>query len=124
MRHPNFEGGVGVVSRENEDGSIDISWVLGGSDKNVCRERLIISLDPLAVTAQQRTLDNVDRPSLLAPYHQPLAVRTLYPVPPSTSQRRTPRGVSKVLLKIESRSWRKEADTEEEVDVKEEADAK
>ena len=71
---PNSEGGTAVVTDEHSDGSLDVKYVLGGTEKNVARSR-IISLNLFVATARQRNANDVARPSLLAPSHQPTASR-------------------------------------------------
>jgi len=105
---PNSEGGCGVVTVEHPDGSFDIKWTLGGSEKNVARSR-ITSLNPFVTTARQRNANDVARPSILAPSHQPdtssrpdSCSPTSRVVSPPTSPTN---GVSAILL--QSHSWSK-----------------
>lgn len=96
---PDSEGGVGSVSSVHEDGTFDISWVLGGSEKNVLRQR-IASMDPLVLTARRTSATDVTRPSILAPSHQPVAAQTS---PTGAAQGPGTERVCDVIL--ESRSW-------------------
>ena len=75
---PDSEGGVSSVSTVKEDGTFDISWVLGGSEKNAQQQR-IASMDPLVLTARRTSANNVTRPSILAPSHQPVSTQTPSP---------------------------------------------
>ena len=101
---PNSEGGTGVVTAEHPDGSFDIKYTLGGSEKNVARRR-IKSFNPLVTSARQRNANDVTRPSHLAPSHQPEPAQAPRRASPTPSPPTSPRGVSLVIL--QSLNWSK-----------------
>ena len=90
------------MTQQHSDGSFNVSYVLGGSEKNVGRDR-IQSLNPLVLAARRTNNADVERPSVLTPSHQP---QTTSPTskgnqPPSPAQK----GASHSHLVLESRDW-------------------
>ena len=97
---------VGFVTCEHPDRSFNIAWVLGGTEKNVVRDRIAsLNLNPLALYARQRNANDIARPSLLAPSHQPDTEQTMWQSSQHVSPPVSPtNGVSAVLLRSRS-NW-------------------
>jgi len=103
---PNSDGGVCVIKHIHADRSIDVNYVIDNKlEVNIAPDR-IINLNPLVTMARRRNVNDVDRPSILAPSHQPQSTpRTTRPSPLLVSPPMSPSGASKVM--IESRGWSK-----------------
>ena len=69
----NLDGGWVQVTRLHDNGTFDVAPVLGNrKQKNVSPSR-IVNLNPMVLSARRRNSEELERPSLLAPQHQPVA---------------------------------------------------
>ena len=64
---PDLEGGWGHVKRVHDDGTFDVTSVLGNrGEKNVSPSR-IANTNPMVLSARRRGDDELERASILAP---------------------------------------------------------
>ena len=96
---PNKEGGVGHVLDYSGDGTFNIKYVLDGRVERNIRFGRVKSINPLVLSARRTSTNQLQRPSILSPLHQP---QTSDSISPSLTSPAGPQGVAKII--IESRS--------------------
>lgn len=97
------------IGRPNSEGGTDSrQWVIQyqlGAWWIREERRPMKSFNPLITNARRRNIDDVDRPSILAPSHQPdtMPRRTISPISLLISPPASPKGVFNII--VQSRSW-------------------
>ena len=99
---PDSEGGCGYVTKIHPDGTFDVKWALGGTEKNVHPGR-VKSDSPLVLSARLTNANSLERPSLLSSTFRPRSQQDSRSTSPEEQPAEGTRGVSAVLL--ESYGW-------------------
>jgi hypothetical protein len=72
---PDGEAGICFVTELNDDGTFNIRWAVENRGEKNVRPSRIVCVNPLAVTARRTSDSELERPSILAPSHQPQSGR-------------------------------------------------
>ena len=99
------EGGEGYVMAVNADGTFTLKWIIaGGEEKNVAPDRILCD-SPLNLSARRRNTDDLDRSSILSPYHVSTNSEAMAPAPSAVAKPTQPTVSPLLGLIRSSQSW-------------------